>query len=129
MTFILSKKEGQGQWQRNSHGFSLVEVMVVAAILGGLSFYAMQLIDGQRRAQKGMDSRFEASSVTAEVLSILNSSENCRETFKGIDLASFISSGNPLPIASFRKKRTLPDGEVLFMETHTISPESENRKS
>ncbi len=76
-----------------------------------------------------MDSRFEASSITAEIFSILQVSRNCIETFKDIKLPDYIGNGKLLPLENIKKLRVLPSGEEIFLETNPFSPPNNPQKS
>lgn len=78
----------------NSHGFSLVEVMIVAAIMAGISYFAMELLDGQRKSQRDIENRFELLEMITEISSTLKNNANCLETFKDQDVRNILKSSN-----------------------------------
>ncbi len=95
--------------------------MVVSAILGGLAYFAMQLIDESRRAQRNMDNRFTALSTTQEIYAVLSQPQNCSETFKTMAIKDYLVNGSSLPIDSFKKIRKLPDDQTSTLETNPIT--------
>ena len=108
----------------NSHGFSLVEVIIVAGIMAGISYFAMELLDGQRRAQKDVENRFELVEMISEMTSILRNNSNCLETFKGQDIKKILKNQQQLNIAGIKKVRS--DNVVL---THDFTHDPSKGKS
>ncbi len=98
-----------------------MEVMVVSAILGGLAYFGMQLIDETRRSQRNMDHRFTALSTTQEIYALLSQAQNCTETFRGISIKDYLVEASPIPIDSFKKMRNLPNDQITILETNQIT--------
>ncbi len=104
---ILARPDYKGQSLVNEKGFSLIEVMVAAGILGALSYAGMQLMDQFKRGQKQTEERFEVFDFLAEKKSILSSDINCMQTFEGIDVKKLTNWKDnkeaPLEITSLKK--------------------------
>lgn len=70
-------------------GFSLLEIMVAAALLGGLALAGAKLMESQSKSQKTVESRSEINAVLSDIRTILSQEQSCGVTFggKNVDLA------------------------------------------
>jgi prepilin-type N-terminal cleavage/methylation domain-containing protein len=62
-------------------GFSLVEVMVAAGMLGLVSLGVMKLTENQSKSSKTFETKFEVTSIVAEIRTLLSNSDSCTSTF------------------------------------------------
>lgn len=69
----------------NNRGFSLIEVMVVAGILGGLAVVGMKLTENTTSAINFMKSRNVEESVYRNIEMLLTNKKSCTLTLEGID--------------------------------------------
>lgn len=95
-------------------GFSLVQGMIIAAILAASALVATRLLSDQKMAQKSMETRDQIEDLHAIIYSTLQKRENCEATFTG-NLASPVINtlkGAPAidPIANIRLPIT---GEIV----------------
>ncbi len=66
---------------RSQDGFSLVEVLVTAGILGGLSVIYMRLAETQIKTSKTVESRYETTAILNDIRTVLSSPGSCLESF------------------------------------------------
>ena len=66
-------------------GFSLVEVMLVAALLGGLALGLAKLTKDQNKSAKTVESKLENTAIINEIRQILGSNDSCTATFLNQD--------------------------------------------
>jgi type II secretory pathway pseudopilin PulG len=66
---------------RSTRGFSLVEVMIAAGMLGLVSLGVMQLTSNQSKSTKTFETKFEVTSIVAEIRTLLSNTESCKATF------------------------------------------------
>ncbi len=70
---------------KNRNGFSLVELMIVAGVIGTLSMAGMQLIKMMNQSNASFNANTEMTFVQKEIAMLLLSKENCTESFGGAD--------------------------------------------
>lgn len=70
---------------RDNRGFSLVEVLVTAAILGGLALALTKLTDSQMRSTKTVETRFEYQSILNDIRETLGDKASCIATLGNRD--------------------------------------------
>ncbi|WPU65635.1 tail fiber domain-containing protein [Peredibacter starrii] len=75
-------------WSNKQSGFSLLEIMVASALLGGLALAGAKLMENQTKNMKTVEVRGEYQAVLTDIRSILAVAENCRSTFNGINLST-----------------------------------------
>tara|TARA_R110002072_G_scaffold64203_6_gene159792 strand:- start:1929 stop:2822 length:894 start_codon:yes stop_codon:yes gene_type:complete len=126
----MKKRERFQQNYKRNDGFSLIEVMVVAGILGALSYFMMTLIDNQRKASKEIELRFSAIDTTQAIKALLASNDNCQSTFKDISKSDLLSSkaGSSL-LTSISLKRTTIDGQSIVSEKYMVSNQNSNKSN
>lgn len=66
---------------RNNRGFAIVEVLVAAALLGGIALAISKLTQDQLKSTKTVETRFEYNAILNDIREILGSRESCRATF------------------------------------------------
>jgi prepilin-type N-terminal cleavage/methylation domain-containing protein len=76
-------------------GFSLVEVMVGVAMLGGLSIAVVQMTKQQSKLSTKSEIDGDVSEVSARILNALNSAKTCSDNFKGKPV------GSNMPLGTF----------------------------
>ncbi len=118
---ILAKIGIFGQWQRHEQGFSLIELMIAASILATLSYFGMQLMEGQLKTQKGLEKRFESLNAASEIQSVLAHNKNCLATFEGINLKEHLFNQGPLSLEYFIKLRKISNDEVVELKIWPIN--------
>jgi prepilin-type N-terminal cleavage/methylation domain-containing protein len=64
-------------------GFSLLEVLVAVAVMGGLSLVMLQMNQNQLKQQKTVELKGEISDIMTVIRHTLNNEEACNATFKG----------------------------------------------
>ena len=89
----LNKKTHNQNYQNplKNQGFSLVEVLVVAGIMGGMALFAMQLLDNQTKSAKDFETRMNILSATMEIRNLLSNPLNCTETFRDANFENSLS--------------------------------------
>jgi prepilin-type N-terminal cleavage/methylation domain-containing protein len=127
----------------HNKGFSLVEVMVVSGILGALAYFAMSMIENNKRAQKDVENRFMATTLSSEIQTLLKSPENCLKTFENQGLSyqemrkhqNSNQSSSPIPIGirAIKKKKNLhakdtSPKESTFIDAFPLATNSARQK-
>jgi prepilin-type N-terminal cleavage/methylation domain-containing protein len=112
-----SRFTGQLKFITNQRGFSMIETLIVAAILAALSLFAMELLDRQSRMLKSVEHKFAMQSVHAQISHILSSSVNCRSSLETLDIKDILLSDSidsqESAIESLQKEFTLKvDDEI-----------------
>lgn len=68
---------------QNQNGFSLVQIMIAAAVMAGLSVLFMQMMSNQNMQQKTAVAQGEITSVSTTISSILANNVQCTANFQG----------------------------------------------
>lgn len=68
---------------RNQQGFSLIQVMIAAAVMAGLSVLFMQIMSNQTMQQKTATVQAEITSLSTTISSILANNVQCTANFQG----------------------------------------------
>lgn len=66
---------------KNKHGFAIVEVLVAAALLGGVALAISKLTQDQLKSTKTVETRFEYNSILNDIREILGDRASCTATF------------------------------------------------
>ncbi len=66
---------------RNNRGFAIVEVLVAAALLGGIALAISKLTQDQLKSTKTVETRFEYNAILNDIREILGSRQSCQATF------------------------------------------------
>jgi len=64
-----------------NHGFSLVEVIVAAGLLGVIALGGMKIIDFQTERTRDTSKNFQADNIMYELMYVLRDRDSCYETF------------------------------------------------
>src|SRR5665648_863260 len=64
----------------NSNGFSLIQGMIIAAVVAGSALVATRLLGDQKLAQKGAETRDLVEELHNTLFTVLQGRENCRST-------------------------------------------------
>lgn len=102
----MEKNDGLDLKPQFQAGFSLLEVLVVTALMGGLALGGMQLFRQQNASQRTVEANYEVSSLLQQVKGVLANSSNCTLSLQGKDPAT--GTVNKL------KKEVGPDIEPVF---------------
>lgn len=78
---------------QNQKGFSLVEVMLVAALSGVVALGVAKLTESQMKSVKTVEAKFEYTSVFNHIRNILGDRISCTETFNGGTLQNYRAVG------------------------------------
>lgn len=70
---------------KNNQGFSLVEVMVAAGMLGLLAMAGVKLMQNQNQAMKTIETKSEYNGIMNDIRTILADSNSCRTTLGGLN--------------------------------------------
>jgi prepilin-type N-terminal cleavage/methylation domain-containing protein len=70
---------------KNSKGFSLVEVMIVAGLIGGLALMVMKVQEQSAKTARTFQSQMEITQLLHEIRQVISSKENCRKTFLNLN--------------------------------------------
>ena len=65
-----------------NNGFGLVEIMVAAGLIGGLSLVVMNLTKTGHRSVRNIETKSEVTAILGDMRTILANPTNCFETFK-----------------------------------------------
>jgi|GEM_PF-6299464 len=84
---------------KNANGFTLVEVMVAAALLGGLSLFFVNLVSNMNKAQSNSQSKTDEIELRTALRLLLDDERFCR-----VSLAGNGNSGFPTTPVKFYKK-------------------------
>jgi prepilin-type N-terminal cleavage/methylation domain-containing protein len=79
-------------------GFSLLELVIAAAIMGFMAVTMLVMINSEMNAQKSLEFRFNVQQLADEVASMLSNPTLCMQVFgKGmtLNLAMAKNNGNP----------------------------------
>ena len=66
---------------KENSGFTLVEIMVAAGLLGGLSLAVMELTSNSAKSAKKLQQDFEISNVMSNVVNVLRDEKSCSRNF------------------------------------------------
>ncbi len=77
-------------------GFTLVEIMVGAALLGALSLGVMQLTKSMQKGQKTVELKGQKSDVMTTLKLYLSNKSSCEETLRGIVAGPTIADSTPV---------------------------------
>lgn len=96
------------------NGFSLVQGMIMAAILAASALVATRLLTDQKMAQKSMETRDQIEDLHTIIYSTLQKRENCEATFTGNLAAPVINTLKNAPAIDPIQTIRLPiTGEVV----------------
>lgn len=93
-----------GSYMKYQGGFSIVEVMVAAAIMGALALGLSKLTTDQMKSTKTIESKFEYNSILNEIRETLGNPDSCFASFGNMN------AKNTTGIVDI--KRWTPDGNV-----------------
>jgi hypothetical protein len=93
---------------RNSHGFSMIQGMMVAAVLAGSSLVATKLLSEQKKIQRTTESRDQVQELHEKIYSIMQNRDNCFST---------VLAGNTIDSVTAQV-----NGSSVFARTEIISP-------
>lgn len=106
-------------------GFSLVQVLVAVAIMGGLALVMMQMTDNQLKQQKTMELRAETGDVSTIIRQTLTDKEACESSFVGMSPGDAVSGlrlnadMNQKPFAEVGAK--FKTFNILIKDMHLLS--------
>ncbi len=95
---------------RNQRGFTLMETMVVAALLGGLALTAVSILRTSFQGQKTVDAQENSRRLTQDIINYLANGTACLNTFTGQDP----EQGSPL---DFSGPILDQSGGTVFIQT------------
>lgn len=123
-TSIINLLIALGQHQR---GFSLVEVLVVASIMGFLAMVGMNMMDTMKRNQSILEKKFAAYQLHIEITDTLKKAKNCEATFKEVDLTG-LEADKPIKNVITHVNRVIESEEdgPQIQEVFKIGKEGEN---
>ena len=98
-----------------SRGMGLMEVLLAAGLMGGLSLVVSQLVSNSQRSVNHLESSSEILTMMQGIQSLLSSPENCTASFQGK------SASNHPNVANLLKKET-PSGIVYDYKTVQADP-------
>ncbi len=104
---------------KSYHGFSLVEIMVAAAALAGLSLGVMQLSKNQKDSAIYFQTKSEEIEFANQVRLLLANKENCEETFQGLNVG-----GNINDIYRSNGDAAFQNGDVVYSIGQTYGERS-----
>jgi type II secretory pathway pseudopilin PulG len=78
-------------------GFTLAELVVTMGLLGGMSIYLLDMISGIRETEKQSLAFFSISTVTMDIVNILQDQDSCTETLGGLDPSPAFPNGATIP--------------------------------
>lgn len=92
---------------KNKNGFSLIEVLVVAAIIGGLSLVIMKINDNAQKVLTTTELKMSAQREMQIILSDLAKESVCSPTLSGVDISPMALKKYPdgkIPLNYFTKE-------------------------
>jgi prepilin-type N-terminal cleavage/methylation domain-containing protein len=137
LKFMISKLTYFGQHKKISQtnsfnaflskeaGFSMIETLIVAAVLGALSLFAMELLDRQTRMLKTVENKFALQSVHAQISNLLSASNNCLESFRTTDIKAYLLDSEAESDKADNSVIPFLQKEFLFKEEDSDEVESE----
>lgn len=90
LMLLFKKKRGEFMKFLKERGFSMIQVMLAAGMVGGLSLAVMQLSQNASRVGVGADSKMDVVQLRSTVNALLANENFCRLSLAGKD-----SAGNP----------------------------------
>ncbi|MDA8792570.1 type II secretion system GspH family protein [Bacteriovoracaceae bacterium] len=69
-------------------GFTLIEIVISIAILGGLALVIMQLMNVQVGVQEASEINEDMVTLSSQILGVLNHQESCTQNFSGIQIVN-----------------------------------------
>ena len=100
----------QGLAVKNNKGFSIVEVLVAAALMGALALAISKLTQDQLKSTRTVETRFEYNAILNGIREILGDRQSCKETFQGRN-AETLAAGTVDRIKSY--KPTIPSPTIV----------------
>lgn len=93
---------------KNSHGFSLVQVLISGALLAGLATVSLMAMKDQLKLAENTSQRFDISYVFADIKKVMSDPVSCKATLEGYDLNT-----GPGSISSIEYSK-VGSGEILY---------------
>ncbi len=106
-----------------TRGFSLVELMIVVAILGFIAIGSMKLLDSQTKGVEHLSEQMREISFQREIELILSHNEACKRTLKNKNPFSeekFSIIRNKLGNISFKVGKKYMDGAIVISDKITV---------
>lgn len=121
---------------KKQSGFSLLEIMVAAALLGGLALAGAKLMENQTKSMKTVEVRGEYNAVLTDIRSLLAVQENCTATYlnvvaTGAPINQFINVRAPdnslqqkyVANPNWRLGAAFGNGQVRILSYRMLSPD------
>jgi len=89
---MITKTSYTGQLITSNHGFTMIETLVVAAILGALSLFAMEMLDRQNKMIKTVEAKLALQSVHSQLGEVVAKEANCMASFDAINIKSSLAA-------------------------------------
>lgn len=112
----LSPKNRAG----SAFGFSLVELMVAAALLSGLALAFATLMSNSAKSQKGLNEAQAVQEIVNTINLVLNRTDSCASAFPKISESTFQSSSVSNPISL--NELHLPGGNTVILQANQTLP-------
>jgi Tfp pilus assembly major pilin PilA len=81
---------------KKESGFSLVEIMVAAGMIGGIALALMQMQKNATRTSSEFEGKMDIAGIQNEIQQILAVPENCLQTFVGKNAVSAVNTVNAI---------------------------------
>jgi type II secretory pathway pseudopilin PulG len=113
---MIAKSKYTGQLINNTNGFSMIETLIVAGILGALSLFAMEMLERQNKMLKTVEAKFALQSIHTQITQVVANGTNCFATFNDVNIKPLLLSPKENPEGIFphlqKEYESITDNEV-----------------
>lgn len=107
---------------KNDSGFSLIEIMISIALLGGLGVAAMQLSQTSSLTKTGLTARNDLEQTVAAIQGVISQPVKCSLNFKGLAPGSSITSLKKSATETLFKVGDLSNGKYYTLRSMSLEP-------
>lgn len=120
-----------GRFLKNNRGFTLVEVMIAAGIMGVMAVFFYKFFADQMKQQRTVMQRMDEYNIVNEIRLLLMNTDNCAETFKDKEVEKTKTDENVIDnlkkvYIKYEEGKTEPTKEVV--EKYELYEKGKNEK-